>query len=329
MKPVKVAIIGHGHLGKWHAQKAELLPNAHLVAIVDKFNNVDSFRTKLKESYPQAKMVVDVSEVIDEIDAAVVVTPTSTHYEICEYLIEKGKHIFCEKPMTANLEEALNLEKLIKKNSKLVFQVGHSERCHKVWENIKQFEGFLSGPSQIKISRLGPFKARATDVDVVSDLMIHDLDILIHFFKSVPKLVDAYGFKSKTNKWDVVSAQFILPETGSRALIQSSRDHVEEVRSIEVVNEKGTLQLDLLDNKILFTTKEDGIKRIDFGKNDHLLLEHEYFYQAILNGKEVLVDIHDGVKAVDCVQQVLDYIEAHGEKDAFENPQFLDLKNQQ
>jgi|GEM_PF-468754 len=329
MKPVKVAIIGHGHLGKWHAQKAQALAEAQLVAIVDKFNNVDSFKAKLKESYPQVKMVVDISEVIDEIDAAIVVTPTSTHYEICEYLIEKGKHIFCEKPLTASLEEARKLEKLLEKSSQIIFQVGHSERFHKVWENISSFEEFFSGASQIKISRLGPFKSRATDVDVVSDLMIHDLDILIHFFKCTPKLVDAYGFKSKTNKWDVVSAQFILPETGSRALIQSSRDHVDEVRSIEVVNENGCLQLDLLENKILFTTKDDGVKRIDFGKNDHLLSEHKCFYQSIRDGKEIAVNVHDGLKAVKCVQNVLDYIEANGEKDNFSDPQFLDLKNQQ
>ncbi len=331
MKPVKVAVIGHGHLGKWHAQKVMETPEAELVAVVDKFLNVENIFEKIKEQYPEVTLAVDISEVIDQIDAAIVVTPTSTHFEICEYLIEHGKHIFCEKPMTSELSDALKLEELISKNSNLVFQVGHSERFHKAWEHVEKFRNYFSTTSQIKISRMGPFKGRATDVDVVSDLMIHDLDILIYFFKDTPKLVDAYGIKNRTSKWDVVSAQFILPLTGSKAVIESSRNHVEEVRTIQVVNEEGSLMIDLLNHRIFYTVEgslqEGYVEKIEFEKNDHLLMEHKKFYESITKGNRALVDVHDGLLAVQSVHKVLEFIEGNQGKQGFADPQFVDIEN--
>ena len=138
MEKIKVALIGHGHLGKFHAQKISTLENAQFYSIVE----VDQEKQKVaKELYPDVLVVSNLDEIIDEIDAAVVVTHTSAHFEVVKELLTKKKHVFCEKPITATLKEANELVPLVE-NSDLVLQVGHSERFHKCWEYKKEYPNF-------------------------------------------------------------------------------------------------------------------------------------------------------------------------------------------
>ena len=129
---VRVAIIGFGYLGKWHTEKALSHPLADLVGIVD-----PSFeaREKAKKSYPDISVFETIEELSHLIDAAFVITPTSTHFDILQKLIEKGIHIFCEKPLTSSYKSSLEIKKIANASS-LLIQVGHSERFHKIWDVI-------------------------------------------------------------------------------------------------------------------------------------------------------------------------------------------------
>ena len=287
MKKVNVAVIGYGHLGKWHTQKANSINNSNLVAIVEGY---EANRIAAKESYPDVEVVSSLDEVIDKIDAAVVVTPTSTHFEITKELLSNKKHVFCEKPLCSNVEEVKELEKFL--DPGLTVQVGHSERCHAAWKKLEDRFSAIDGKRTIKITRFAPFKGRATDVDVVQDLMIHDIDLMLYLFKSKPKNVSSIGHKIRTDKWDHVTSHFYL-ENGDEVIITSGRNHVKEVRSLEVMSDSGCVYVDLFTNKIFEGTSsqfEDGsyVKEEDYEKRDHLLIEQENFYNSITTFKDIL-----------------------------------------
>jgi len=309
MSKIKVAVIGYGHLGKWHAQKANSIENSELVAIVDPF---ESSQEKARELYPNVEVVGDINEVMDKIDAAIIVTPTSTHFELTKSLLSNKKHVFCEKPLCPSLKEALDLEPFT--SDDLVLQVGHSERCHQIWEELRPKIHTLGSAVTIKIDRVAPFKGRATDVDVVQDLMIHDLDLATYLINQDVLSVKAYGHKIRTGKWDQVIAVVNYSDKSS-AIISSGRNHVKEIRSLEVGTDKGLHFVDLMKNEYSFATHDkfesgEFVETKEYPKRDHLLIEQEAFYKSILNKTDSVVDYYDGVKAVRLVQAVIESLES-------------------
>lgn len=312
MKKVNVALIGYGHLGKWHADKASKLENSNLVAIVEKFKpNAEA----AKQTYPHVKVVEDIREIIDEVDAALIVTPTSMHYELCDFLIKKNKHVFCEKPLCAFYDETLKLEKILNKDK--IIQVGHSERCHKAWEILEPEFKKINSAFTLKINRVAAFKGRATDVDVVQDLMIHDIDLITYLTKKTPIKVSATGNKIRTSKWDSVTAIFTY-EDSSVAVVTSSRNHVKEIRDFELTHDGGTIYVDLFLNELSVapsTQYEDGtfVKTEKYEKRDHLYIEQERFFDSILNNKKPMVSFEDGKKAVYIVEKVLEALDTKKE----------------
>jgi len=306
MNKLRTAVIGYGHLGKWHAQKAEAFPEqAELKYIVEKFPAGQEAAAK---AHPNARIVDDISKCIDDIDAAFVVTPTSFHYEIVEYLLNHNKHVFCEKPITETTEQALRLQTLLKSHP-VVLQVGHSERFHQAWERKDEYKHFFDAPAHITLKRVAPFKGRATDVDVVQDLMIHDLDLLVFLFDETPVSVEAMGFKMRTNHYDYVTANFKF-KSGNRATITVGRNQTKEVRELEISNHAGTLLVDLMRNEISEALgKEPGPQYVNTGtyeKRDHLLLEHKNFYNSILQKKAPIITLEDGLTAVRLIDKVLE-----------------------
>ncbi|MFY7992025.1 MAG: Gfo/Idh/MocA family protein [Bacteriovoracaceae bacterium] len=310
MKKVKVAVIGYGHLGKWHCQKvAAHAEMAEFVAIVEKF---PAGQEIAKANHPGVKVVSEISEIINEIDAAFIVTPTSTHFSLCRYLLENNKHIFCEKPVCSNDEEAAQLAEFAK-NKKMVFQVGHSERCHEAWEKLAEELSQVHRPYTIRINRVAAFKGRATDVDVVQDLAIHDLDLLTYILKFNPVSVRADGYKIRTDKWDHATME-LTDAVGSVAYITVGRNHVKEIRDVEITSKSGMIYVDLFTNKYAISPSgqyAEGVfvKEDNYAKRDHLLVEHGHFYQSILNGTPVFVNLNDGLKAVHLVDTVLKALE--------------------
>lgn len=312
MKKVRVAVLGYGHLGKWHCQKVEANPElADFVAIVERF---PAAREAAAAAHPKVKVVPDIGEIINDIDAAFVVTPTSTHFELVSYLLNAGKHVFCEKPVCSNDDEAKKLEE-IARGKKAVIQVGHSERFHEAWEQLRSKFQSLSTPYTVRINRYAAFKGRATDVDVIQDLGIHDLDLLMYLFKEKPLEITGMGQKIRTDKWDHANIH-VQMEKGCEAFIVEGRNHVKEVRELEVVSKDGTIYVDLFANKIAEACSskyEDGtfVKEVSYAKRDHLLLEHRAFYHSIIEGDSPVVGLADGTMAVHLVDCSLKALKDH------------------
>ncbi len=303
MAPVRVITIGYGFLGKWHAQKAHALVElCRPVAIVEPFA---AGQAAARAAHPDTPVLADWREA-NEFDAAVIVTPTSLHYQVAKDLLHAGKHVFCEKPLCSTVGEAQELADLAEKK-KLILQVGHSERCHQAWERLALKS--LPGPLQLRIDRYAPFKGRATDVDVVQDLMIHDIDLMLWLFGRRLKSVSAQGFKIRTSNWDHVTATFEL-EGGMLATITAGRNHVHEVRALEVLHASGATRVDLFANKLQFAPAGEVssgvfVREESYEKRDHLLIEQRAFYQSILHGQAVMVSGAEGVAAVAAVEAVL------------------------
>ena len=314
MNKVRVAVIGYGHLGKWHCQKVEALKEiADFVAIVEKS---PSGQELARNNHPNVKIVSDLKPILNDIDAAFVVTPTSVHFELVKFLLENNKHVFCEKPVCSNDEEARALRK-IAADRNVIIQVGHSERFHGAWDQLRNLFQNLPTPFSVRINRIAPFKGRATDVDVVQDLAIHDLDLLLYLFKQIPISISAQGYKIRTDKWDHAAININLADK-CHASIVVGRNGTKEVRDLEIISKDGMISVDLFTNKIHQATNTkfpDGTFVIEqsYEKRDHLLIEHKYFYDSILHSKPAVIDLKDGLNAVhliDCTLKAMDTLEA-------------------
>lgn len=287
---MKVAVLGYGYLGKWHCQKVEACSGITLHAIVEKFP-ANALAAKL--AHPKTKIVSDLTDILNEIDAAIVVTPTSTHHLLVKTLLQNNKHVFCEKPLCFTLAEAEEILELAKSHQ-VVLQVGHSERFHQAWEILERdFSQYLKPPFTMRISRFAPFKGRATDVDVISDVMIHDLDLMVYLTKCKPLTVRATGNINKTSKWDHVLAYFEMPGHSSCSIL-SSRNHTKEIRELEIASNEGCFTIDLMTLEIIVSKKTGELEKITAQKRDHLLLEHQTFYSSIKDNGKPIVTVQDG-----------------------------------
>ncbi len=301
--PVRVALIGYGFLGKWHGQKVALLESQGLCKFSFIVDKSEKSRELAQLNHPSVRIEESLDKIWDQFDAALVVTPTSLHFEIIKDLIRNKKHIFCEKPLTSKLEDALEIKRLLA-GSDLIFQVGHSERFHEALEKLIEYKKVLEIPSLIKINRLAAYKGRATDVDVVGDVMVHDLDLLMYLFDEFPKSNISRGYKIVTKNWDHVEAELKFP-SGRIAQVNASRSYTKEVRSLEVTNSLGHLYVDLLNPALTFVSPDGKMETFSFNKRDHLLIEQEKFYRSILFKEPVPVGLEDGLQAVRLVDLVL------------------------
>lgn len=315
MKKVSVALIGYGHLGKWHAEKAKLSNHANLVAIVDPGEKSQELA---KEKFPDVKICSSIDDVIQDIDAALVVTPTSFHHKIVLKLLENNVHVFCEKPLTESLEQSLEIKNVLESKKQLLLQVGHSERVHEVWEKSLENTQFFNEDKAIAhFKRVAPYKGRATDVDVIQDLMIHDIDLAFYLFKQEAKVVRAFGEKIRTDKFDYVWAEVIF-KGGFRATFIASRNDVLEQRTLEVINKHGTYMVDLFKNEYKMAkaneeNSESYVVSHNYDKRDHLAYEQERFYGSILRGEDNFVGVNDAVKVARVMDAIKESILTHQE----------------
>ncbi len=297
MNHVNVAVIGFGHLGQWHAEKVEQSSHAKLKFIIEPF---EQNALKAKEKFPHVKVIADYQQIIDEVDAFIVVTPTSTHYSISRNLLEKNKHVFCEKPICATMEEAKKLFQLYQQQPQPVFQVGHSERCHQIWQDFQ----VPTAPYLIRILRAGVFKNRALDVPVTSDLAIHDIDLIHYLTRSRVKSVQAFAVKSRGKEYDTVSIHGDL-DNEARFEIFCTRDSLIERRQWEIFHHKGTEYIDLMTCQRQSTTGDSD----SYQKRDHLALQQDSFYQSILSGQDVYVSMREAIDALAVIEAIHGSIE--------------------
>ncbi len=288
MNKLRVSLIGHGHLGKWHAQKIKAHERVEFVGIADKFYKENS----LKELYPELVLTDSYEDLIELSDAFIVVTPTNTHFEICKNLVQRGKHIFCEKPVSTNSAESEQLLKLLE-NFKVNFFVGHSERCHQAWELLD-----FKNTNSILLERYTMPKNRAYDVSVIEDLMVHDIDLVYYLFSYEIVSLLASGKVHHTGLLDEVSVT-LKASCGKSIKIKSDRSHQSEKRMLSFIQDDLKINVDLMNLEIL----KDG-KKQKLEKRDHLQIEQNSFYNSILSGEKPLTTLEDGHKAMKIIDAI-------------------------
>ena len=296
MSKVRVAVIGIGYLGEFHAQKYQANKNAELVAIVDtNRSRRDTISKKLGvKSYSAYKSI------INEVDAVSIVVPTNLHYKVASFFISNNKHVLIEKPFASSVSEAKKLKKLAFKRD-IVLQIGHLERFNKAFIKLKNI---VKNPVFIECNRISPFKIRGTEVNVIMDLMIHDLDIVMSLNNSNIKNIQANGASVLTNKTDIANARITF-ENGCVCNLSASRISEKIERKMRVFQKDSYFSLDYQDCELYSYKKviSGKIKRIEKNKNnfinnDPLNEEIKSFIECIKKNKSPIVDAVDGIKAL-------------------------------
>jgi predicted dehydrogenase len=235
MNKLRVGVVGVGHIGSNHARLYAEIDSAEFAAVYD----VDLARAKSIAKKYRATAARSLEEFGEMVDAASVATPTNTHYEVAHSLLERGKHLLIEKPITDNTTKASQLAELAAR-IQLVLQVGHVERFNPI---LSALEARLTHPRFIEAHRLSPYPDRSTDIGVVLDLMIHDLEIILHLVHSPVQNIDAVGVPVLSRGEDIANARLRF-ENGCVANITSSRISPERMRKIRVFQEDAYLSLD-------------------------------------------------------------------------------------
>jgi len=235
MKKLRVGVVGVGHIGSNHARLYSEIPSADFTAIYD----LDLARASGMAKKLGGVAAKSLDEFAGLVDAASVATPTNSHHEIARQLLERGKHLLVEKPITESPEHATELAEMAAQNQ-LILQVGHVERFNPVLDAL---EARLTHARFIEAHRLSPYPNRSTDIGVVLDLMIHDLEIILHLVRSPVQSIDAVGVPVLSKGEDIANAR-IRFENGCVANITSSRISPERMRKIRVFQEGAYLSLD-------------------------------------------------------------------------------------
>jgi len=235
MKKLRVGVVGVGHIGKNHARLYAEFPAAEFTAIYD----TDAARARQISEEFHVRIAKSLSDFAEQVDAASIATPTNVHFEIGRDLLERGKHLLIEKPIAENTAHASELAALAAQRE-LVLQIGHVERFNPVLSALEQR---LTHPRFIEAHRLSPYPNRSTDIGVVLDLMIHDLEIILHLVRSPVQTIDAVGVPVLSRGEDIANARLRF-ENGCVANVTSSRISPESMRKIRVFQEDAYLSLD-------------------------------------------------------------------------------------
>ena len=305
MKPLRTAVIGVGYLGNFHAQKYAAINGVELVGVVDN----DAARVKEIASSLGTIPYTDHKELIGKVDAVSVVVPTQFHHLVARDFLAAGVHVLIEKPITVSIEEADELIALADEKE-LVFQVGHLERFNPV---LVALEGVLIQPLFIESVRIAPFKPRGTDVNVVLDLMIHDIELIQHIVKSPVERIDAIGAPVFTGEEDIANARIVF-ENGCVANVTASRISLKSERKMRIFQRDAYLTLDFQNRKVLVAQKGSGelfpgvpnvrVDERELGQADALLNEIESFIAAIREKKPPQVSGRDGKMALETALKI-------------------------
>jgi predicted dehydrogenase len=299
MKKIRAAVIGVGYLGRFHAQKYAALPDCELVAVVD----ADTEVANRVAAEIGTRPLGDYRQLFGEVDAVSVVTPTQSHAEIAAGLLRSGAHVLVEKPIAETAEQAQQLIELARQTRR-VLQVGHLERFNPA---ILAAEPLLRAPRFIECHRLAPFRERGTEVNVVLDLMIHDIDLVQMIVGSPVASFDAIGTPVFSAEIDIANARLRF-ENGCVANVTASRVSLKTERKLRVFCDEAYLSLDL-QQKILTVIRKRKppapagelpvqIEEQSFAQGDALLAEIEAFMRAIRGEGPVMVTGEDGQRAL-------------------------------
>jgi predicted dehydrogenase len=300
MDKTRTAVIGVGYLGRFHAQKYAALPESQLVAVVDA--NAEARARVASELGCRA--LADYRELLGEVDAVSIATPTPTHFSIASDCLEHGVHVLVEKPITETLDEAAALVALAQRRG-LVLQVGHLERFNAA---ILALEGTLGVPRFVESHRLAPFKERGTDVNVVLDLMIHDIDLIQSLVGAPIESIDAVGTSVFSAGLDIANAR-IRYANGCVANTTASRVSMKTERKLRIFQDDAYISIDLQQKVLTIVRKpppDSGaapgqvtLEERSYEQGDALRMEIEAFLRCVREGKPPVVSGEDGMRALE------------------------------
>ena len=318
---LKVGVLGIGHLGKFHLNNWLVIEGVELVGF---FDPSDENALAVIEKY-HIKRFDDAEQLMDACDAVDIVAPTTAHFDLCKAAITKGKHVFVEKPLANSMDEARQLVKLAKE-ANIKFQVGHVERFNPAFLALKNYS---LEPMFIEVHRLAQFNPRGTDVSVILDLMIHDIDIILSLVKSNVKFISANGVAVMSDTPDIANVRIEF-DNGCVANLTSSRISMKKMRKMRLFQKDAYIGIDFLEKKTeviklnapgdtnVFTfdiETNNGKKTIAIANpviedGNAIKMELEAFYHAIINNTDTPVNVLDGFRAMDVAHQILDKIGA-------------------
>lgn len=313
---LRIGIFGVGHLGKFHLNNWKEISGIELVGF---FDPDDDNAASVSEKY-QIPRFLDADALIDACDAIDVVAPTNFHFQWCEKAIKKGRHVFVEKPLANTMEEAHQLVKLTSESG-IKLQVGHVERFNPAFLALKDVQ---LNPMFIEVHRLAQFNPRGTEVSVILDLMIHDIDIILSIVKSDVKSISASGVGVMTETPDIANVRIEF-HNGCVANLTSSRISMKKMRKMRIFQKDAYIGVDFLNKKteiIKLKAPEDpnvfafdietpsGTKTIAVANPvvpeiNAIKKELEEFRDAIVNNTRTVVSERDGLMAMDVAHQIL------------------------
>ena len=296
---IRCAVIGVGYLGQYHAEKYHKLEHATLVAVVDP----DQERAEEIAHKYDCLALTNYHDLLGKVDAVSVVTPTQLHYSIVKDLLSYGVHVLVEKPITTTVEQADELINLAAEKN-LLLQVGHLERFNPA---VLALEGLIHRPLFIESQRIAPFTPRGADVNVVLDLMIHDIDLIYSMVRSPIANISANGIPVLTKEIDICNARLEF-ENGTVANITASRAGLKTERKMRIFSDDAYVSMNLHDRKFSIYRKGTGVmfpgipnikvKKHKFPKGDALLAEIEAFLNSIIHKQPAIVSGEDGKQAL-------------------------------
>ena len=299
MSKLITAVIGVGYLGKFHAQKYAALPQSTLLAVCD--SNFEIAQTIANEHH--VEVCNNHEDLIGKVDAVSIVVPTQKHYEIAKPFLENGIHVLLEKPITSTVKQAQELVDIAKANNALL-QIGHLERFNPA---VMAVSHVLDQPRFIESHRVAPFNPRGADVNVILDLMIHDIDIILNFVGSPVKHIDASGVPVLSSDVDIANVR-IQFENGCVANVTASRVSLKSERKMRIFQHDAYVTIDFQNKQLGIHRKGNGemfpgvadieSKEQTFEQGDALLSEIDAFLTSINTQQPAVVSGEDGLRAL-------------------------------
>lgn len=316
---LNVGVFGVGHLGKFHLNNWKEIPGINIVGFFDPNNEAAK---EVAEKY-NLKRFLDEDKLLDACDIVDVVVPTDHHYSICMRALRKGKHVFIEKPLANTMQEAKDIMNMAREANVKV-QVGHVERFNPAFLALKEVN---MRPMFIEVHRLAQFNPRGTEVSVILDLMIHDIDIVLSIVKSGVKNIHASGVAVMTDTPDIANVRIEF-NNGCVANLTSSRISMKKMRKIRLFQKDAYIGIDFLEKKTeIIKLKEakdtnafffdletpNGTKTIsvctpEIPENNAIKMELESFVDSIINNKTTVVSEIDGYLAMEVAHQIIEKI---------------------
>jgi predicted dehydrogenase len=305
---VRAAVVGVGYLGRFHAEKYAAHPEVRLVAVAD----VDGQRARAIAAELGVEAVTDHRALLGRIDCASVAVPTQHHHAVAHDLLEGGVDVLVEKPLSSTVDEGKALVELAVRGGR-VFQVGHLERFNPA---VRALEGLISQPRFIECHRLAPFTERGTDVDVVLDLMIHDLDVILSMVPSALRSVEAVGVPVLTPSVDIANARLRFAN-GCIANLTASRVSLKRERKLRIFQADAYLAIDYGERRVRICRREPGpdgqaalvLEEREVPEADPLETEIDAFIRAVREREPPPVTGWDGLRALEVAHVIRESVE--------------------